>query len=71
MRKNKLKVTPYLSALASPSTGYDVSYGATAKKGPLSVSVSSSKGTGYSSETNVDLNLSIPITKKVKGKLKL
>ena len=71
MRNSKLKVKPYGSLVASPTSGYDVSAGATISKGPLSVSVTRSKGSDYQAETNVDVNLSFPITKKVKTKHKL
>lgn len=71
MRNSKLKVKPYGSLIASPTSGYDVSTGATVSKGPLSVSVTRSKGSDYSAETNIDVNMSFPITKKVKMKNKL
>jgi hypothetical protein len=71
MRNSKLKVKPYGSLVASPTSGYDASAGATISKGPLSVSVTRSKGSDYQAETNVDVNLSFPITKKVKIKHKL
>lgn len=71
MRNSKLKVKPYGSLIASPTSGYDASAGATISKGPLSVSVTRSKGSDYSAETNIDVNMSFPITKKVKLKNKL
>lgn len=71
MRNSKLKVKPYGSLIASPTSGYDASAGATISKGPLSVSVTRSKGSNYSAETNIDVNMSFPITKKVKLKNKL
>lgn len=71
MRNSKLKVKPYGSLIASPTSGYDASAGATISKGPLSVSVTKSKGSDYATETNIDVNMSFPITKKVKLKNKL
>jgi hypothetical protein len=71
MRNSKLKINPYANVVASPTSGYEASVGATVSKGPLSVSVTRSKGSDYSAETNVDVNMSFPITKKVKIKHKL
>jgi hypothetical protein len=71
MRNSKLKVKPYGSLVASPTSGYDASVGATISKGPLSVSVTESKGSDYEAEMNVDVNMSFPITKRVKSKYKL
>ncbi len=71
MRNSKLKVKPYGRLIASPTSGYDASAGATISKGPLSVSLTGSKGSDYSAETNIDVNMSFPITKKVKLKNKL
>ncbi len=71
MRNSKLKVKPYGNIVASPTSGYDASVGATVSKGPLSVSVTESKGSDYPAEMNVDVNMSFPITKRVKSKYKL
>ena len=71
MRNSKLKAKPYGSLIASPTSGYDASAGVTASKGPLSVSVTRSKGSDYPTETNIDVDLSFPITKKVKIRYKL
>lgn len=69
MRKNKTRVNPYASGTADKS-GYDVNYGVSITKGPVSVNVSQSRGTGYTPETDVNLSLSIPITRRVKDKRK-
>jgi hypothetical protein len=71
MRNSKLTAKPYGSLVASPTSGYDASVGATASKGPVSVSVTRSKGSDYPTETNIDVDLSFPITKKVKIRYKL
>ena len=71
MRNSKLKAKPYGSLIASPTSGYDASAGVTASKGPVSVSVTRSKGSDYPTETNIDVDLSFPITKKVKVRYKL
>jgi|DEB19_MinimDraft_3_1074340.scaffolds.fasta_scaffold02460_2 outer membrane usher protein FimD/PapC len=68
MRKNKVK--PYVSGSGSKSS-YDVNYGVSVSKGNLSVDVSQSRGSGYSPETTVNVGLSVPITKRMKKKIKL
>lgn len=70
MRNSKLKVKPYGNLVASPTSGYDASVGATISKGPLSVSITESKGSDYKAETNIDVNMSFPITRKIKEKSK-
>lgn len=70
MRKNKTKVNPYVSGTASKS-GYDANYGVFIKKGPVSVDISQSRGTGYGPETDINLSLNIPITSKKNKRKKL
>jgi hypothetical protein len=70
MRKNKLKVNPYLSGSAQKSS-VDAYYGATISKGPLSLDIGQGVGTGYKPETDITFSVSIPITKRVKSKKKL
>jgi hypothetical protein len=71
MRKNKskVKVNPYASGVAG-ANGYDVNYGVTVSKGPVSLDINQNRGTGYTPETSVNMNINIPITKKtrIKGK---
>jgi outer membrane usher protein FimD/PapC len=67
MRKNKIKVKPFASGIIQ-KPGYDLSYGTSVSKGPLSVNVSQSKGTGYRPETEVSVSMSIPITRRIKQK---
>jgi hypothetical protein len=70
MRKpSKIKVNPYLSGTAGKS-GFDVNYGVSISKGPVTLDVSQSTGTGYKPETDINLSVSIPITKRVKDKRK-
>jgi len=69
MRKNKPKLNPYISGTAGKS-GFDVNYGVSVSKGPVTLDVSQSAGTGYSPETDINLSVSIPITKRVKDKRK-
>lgn len=69
MRKNKLKVNPYLSGSAQRS-GVDAYYGVNVSKGPVSLNIGQSAGTGYKPETDITFSASIPITKRVKSKRK-
>lgn len=69
MRKNKAKINPYLSGTVGKS-GFDVNYGVSISKGPVTLDVSQSAGTGYLPETDVNLSVSIPITKRLKDKRK-
>jgi hypothetical protein len=69
MRKNKLKVNPYLSGSAQKS-GVDAYYGVNVSKGPVSLDIGQSAGTGYKPETDISFSVNIPITKRVKNKRK-
>ncbi len=69
MRKNKVKVKPFASGIVQKS-GYDLNYGTSVSKGPVSLNVSQSTGTGSSPDTEVSVSMSIPITKRVKNKRK-
>lgn len=69
MRKNKLKVNPYLSGSAQRS-GVDAYYGVNVSKGPVSLNIGQSAGTGYKPETDITFSANIPITKRVKSKRK-
>lgn len=67
MRKNKVKAKPFMSGVIQKS-GYALNYGASVSKGPVSVNVSQGRGTGYSPESEINVSMSIPITKRVKKK---
>jgi hypothetical protein len=69
MRKNKLKFNPYLSGSAQKS-GVDAYYGVNISKGPISLDIGQSAGTGYKPETDITFSANIPITKRVKSKRK-
>jgi hypothetical protein len=69
LKPRKIKVNPYLSGTAGKS-GFDVNYGVSISKGPVTLDVSQSAGTGYKPETDINLSVSIPITKRVKDKRK-
>lgn len=71
MRNSKIKVKPFASGVSSPGSGYDINAGASASRGPLSVSTSMSKGSEYPAEFNIEATVYVPITKKVKHKTKL
>ena len=65
--KSKVKVNPYVSGIAG-ANGYDVNYGVTVSKGPVSLDINQNRGTGYTPETNINMNVNIPITKKTRFK---
>ena len=67
MRKNKMKINPYVSGTAGKS-GFDVNYGVSVNKGPVTLDISQSRGTGYMPETDISMTVNIPITKRVKHK---
>lgn len=69
MRNNKIKINPYLSGTIEKSK-LDVNYGVSVNKGPVTLDVNQSAGNGYMPETNINLSVSIPITKKLKNKRK-
>jgi hypothetical protein len=69
LKPKKIKVTPYLSGSGSKYT-YDLNYGVSMSRGPVSLDISTSTGSSYRPETDITLGINIPITKRVKDKRK-
>lgn len=69
LKPSKIKVNPYLSGTGSKNR-YDIVGGVTISRGPVSLDVSTATGSDYKPETDINLSVNIPITKRVKNKRK-
>lgn len=63
----KTSLHPYASANVN-KYGYDANVGTQVSKGPVSLDIGTSFGSGYKPETDIIMSVNIPITKRVKSK---